>query len=235
MGIVFNIQRFCTQDGPGIRTTVFLKGCPLRCGWCHNPESQRLAPEQFSDGEICGKDLTADAVLEEVLRDREFYADTGGMTLSGGEPLLQRAFSLELLEKAKNAGLHTAVETCGYVENIEEFLPFVDLWLYDLKLFDEAQHIAHTGVSNHLILENLEKLGQHVIIRGPVIEGINLNRQHFEALASLKRPVQLLPYHPLGIEKAKRLGRTQAYCQPEFLAKEKILPLIEGLENIQIL
>jgi len=224
-GTIFNIQRFCTHDGPGIRTTVFLKGCPLRCAWCHNPESHREAPEVFSDGEHCGRRVTAREVLETVLRDREFYGETGGMTLSGGEPLMQAAFSLELLRLAKEAGLHTAVETSGYCEDLTPFLPYVDLWLYDIKLTDSAAHRRWTGVGNELILENLQKLPENVILRCPIIEGVNLCREHFAALQALGRPMEFLPYHPLGLEKAKRLGRKQAYDNAAFLEKEKILAL----------
>lgn len=224
-GTIFNIQRFCTHDGPGIRTTVFLKGCPLRCGWCHNPESQSGAVEVFSDGEVCGRQVTADEVLEEVLRDREFYGDTGGMTLSGGEPLCQREFVLELLQKARAAGIHTAVETSGHVEHIEDFADYVNLWLYDIKLLDTDAHKAWTGIGNEKILENLNKLGDNVILRCPIIEGVNLCRSHFDALQALGRPMEFLPYHPLGIDKAKKLGRTQSYENAAFLEKEKILAL----------
>lgn len=225
MGTIFNIQRFCTRDGPGIRTTVFLKGCPLRCAWCHNPESQSPQMEAFSDGTVCGKEISAREVLEEVLRDREFYADTGGMTLSGGEPLFQRDFALELLKNAKEAGLHTAVETCGYVENIDEFMPYVDLWLYDIKLSDSAAHRRWTGVGNERILQNLQKLRGNVIVRCPIMEGVNLTEEHIDFLRSLGRPLEFLLYHPLGMEKVKNLGRKQPYNNHEFLEKEKLLAL----------
>ena len=224
-GTIFNIQRFCTHDGPGIRTTVFLKGCPLRCAWCHNPESQSADVEVFSDGELCGREVTVEEVVDEVLRDREFYGNTGGMTLSGGEPLCQRAFSMELLKKAKEEGLHTAVETCGHVHEIEEFMPYVDLWLYDIKLLDTDAHRLWTGVGNERIMENLNKLGENVILRCPIIEGVNLCPEHFAALQTLGRPMEFLPYHPLGMDKAKKLGRTQSYENAAFLEKEKILSL----------
>ena len=225
MGTIFNIQRFCTRDGPGIRTTVFLKGCPLRCAWCHNPESQDPHIESFSDGTVCGKEVSVGEVLEEVLRDREFYADTGGMTLSGGEPLFQRDFALELLKNAKEAVLHTAVETCGYTQQIEDFMPYVDLWLYDIKLSDSAAHRRWTGVGNERILTNLQKLRGNVIVRCPIIEGVNLTKDHIDFLRSLGRPLEFLLYHPLGIEKAKNLGRKQSYDHLDFLDKEKLLAL----------
>ena len=225
VGTIFNIQRFCTRDGPGIRTTVFLKGCPLRCAWCHNPESQNPAPEIFADGTRCGRQVSVSEVLDVVLRDRDFYGDTGGMTLSGGEPLLQKDFALELLRQAKESCLHTAVETCGHVENIEAFMPYVDLWLHDIKLIDPALHKQWTGLGNALILKNLRKLSDNVVIRCPIIEGVNLTPEHLQALQDLDRPLEFLLYHPLGIDKAKNLGRTQPYTEPRFLEKEKLLAL----------
>ena len=210
---------------PAIRTAVFLKGCPLRCAWCHNPESQNPHPEIFSDGAPCGRQVSVSEVLDEVLRDRDFYADIGGMTLSGGEPLFQHDFALELLMQAKEAGLHTAVETCGHTERIEDFIPYVDLWLYDIKLTDTALHRKWTGLGNELILKNLQILKDNVVVRCPIIDGVNLTRAHLQALQNLGRPLEFLLYHPLGIEKAKRLGRSQPYAEPHFLEKEKLLSI----------
>ena len=224
-GTIFNIQRFSTQDGPGIRTTVFFKGCPLRCAWCHNPESQNPKIEQFSDGEVCGREMTVEEVLDEVLRDRDFYGESGGMTLSGGEPLFQPQFALALLQAAKAAGLHTAVETCGYCEDIAPFKPYVDLWLFDIKLLDAAAHRHWTGVGNEKIMQNLETLEDNVILRCPIIERVNLCKAHFDALQALGRPMEFLPYHPLGIGKAEKLGRNQQYDCPDFLEREKILAM----------
>ena len=189
-GKIFNIQKFCVDDGPGIRTTVFLKGCPLRCDWCHNPESQSVKSEFMfykekcsgcgrcagitvedkdflcynNAKEICGREASSDEVIKEVLKDKIFYDNSGGgMTLSGGEPLFQYDFSMELLKKAKENGIKTAVETCGYtLKPLEEMSRYVDLWLYDIKILDEELHKKHTGVSNEVILKNLKFLRFHI-------------------------------------------------------------------------
>ena len=185
-GVVFDIQRFSVHDGPGIRTTVFLKGCPLRCGWCHNPEGlsgntdvqffpkecigcRRCQGERTADAakkcpagalKLCGEKITAESLLEKVLQDRDFYSPDGGVTFSGGECLLQAAFVAEMLKQLKALGISTAVDTCGCVpwENIQKTLPFCDLYLYDIKCADPRLHEKHTGKGNALILRNLEKL-----------------------------------------------------------------------------
>ncbi len=288
MGKVFNIQRFSTSDGPGIRTTVFLKGCPLLCQWCHNPESQKSGCEilyvdekcigckacgaaceneahLFSDGnhifmrEKCigcggctskcnaeallytGEEMSADKVLEEVFKDIPFYQKKGGMTLSGGEPLMQYDFSLELLKGAKGKDIHTAIETSGYFNGkLDNIAEYTDLWLYDIKIFDEREHIKYTGVSNKLILENLKYLnglGAEIILRCPIIPGINLSDEHFEKIANLAsvlssvKGVQFLPYHPLGMNKMKNLGREQKYANSEFLGKDTLLPYVEKIKD----
>ncbi|MCL2665601.1 MAG: glycyl-radical enzyme activating protein [Defluviitaleaceae bacterium] len=219
MGNVFNIQRYSIHDGPGIRTTVFLKGCGLRCAWCHNPESFDWRPQiqffsnkcigcgrcraacenvfQIKNGEscercgkcaeacfagalvLCGKSMTADEVLAEADRDRDYYAASGGgVTFSGGEPIAQAEFLLELLEKSKSRGYHTAVETAGFApwKNFEKVLRFVDLWLYDVKMVDEKKHKEFTGQSNALIKKNLRRLaesGADIFVRIPVVPGVN--------------------------------------------------------------
>lgn len=186
IGTIFNIQRLCTDDGPGIRTTVFLKGCNLRCAWCHNPESQneKIEPMFFRNKcigcerckglendpefrcfhgarEFCGKQTTAEDVVAEALRDAPFYkASGGGVTFSGGECMLQIDFLKELLAACKAEDIHTAVDTAGNVpfERFQEILPFTDLFLYDVKCIDSEKHRTYTGVGNKLILENLKKL-----------------------------------------------------------------------------
>ncbi|MBR2907716.1 MAG: glycyl-radical enzyme activating protein [Clostridia bacterium] len=186
IGTIFNIQRFCTDDGPGIRTTVFFKGCNLRCLWCHNPESQNKNPEQmffrdkcigcgrcvgqeqnpdfkcFQDArELCGKELSEDEVLEEALRDKTFYEHSGGgVTFSGGECMLQIDFLEKLLRACKEQGVHTTVDTAGNVpfSYFKRILPFTDLFLYDVKCFDGEKHRHYTGVDNRLILDNLKNL-----------------------------------------------------------------------------
>ena len=223
-GIVFDIEHFATRDGPGIRTVVFLKGCPLRCAWCHNPESWNPRPEWMAgedgDGpERCGRELSAPEILEEVLRDKPFYDHSGGgITLSGGEPLMQRDFALALLHGAKDAGLHVAVETSGAVprETVLSAAPFVDLWLWDVKLLDPARHLRWTGGELAPILSNLEALDALQVQKGKglkagaeVPRGGNRARVHPAHRHGLRsvRAVELLPYHSLGTDKARRLGR----------------------------
>lgn len=239
-GIVFNIQRFSVHDGPGIRTTVFLKGCSLHCFWCHNPEGIRPKPEiQFypercigcgacleacdhgaqvlQDGvhvyvrencvlcgrcvdecfsgalELTGQPMTVDAVMAEVLADRAFYQQSGGgVTLSGGEPLLQRDFTTALLTRAKDEGLHTAVETCGNYRwaDLEPLLPLVDLFMMDLKHMDPAAHKAAVGVSNERILaiaEHLMATDKPVWFRTPVIPTVNASAEAINDIAAFVR------------------------------------------------
>ncbi len=279
-GKIFNIQRFSTSDGPGIRTTVFFKGCPLSCVWCHNPESHAQRNELFFDErkcigcggcvgvckngchilsekehsfsravcekcgecalicpskaiELCGEEKSADEIIDTVLRDMPFYEQSGGgLTLSGGEPLMQFDFALELLKTAKEKGISTAVETSGYCRlSLETIAEYVDLWLYDIKLFDDDKHKKHTGVSNRILLENLHRLdgiGANIILRCPVIPGINLEKEHFERIAALANSlknvsaIHLEPYHPLGISKSGLLGKEPAFGNTEFLAKDDL-------------
>ena len=247
-GTVFNIQRFCVNDGPGIRTTVFLKGCPLSCVWCHNPESQRFEPEIlfYKDKctgcgrckcvtaadrdfvcfngakEICGKTVSANEVTAEVLKDKPFYKNSGGgVTLSGGEPLAQYDFSLELLKKAKENGIHTAIETCGYAEKskILEIAKYVDLFLFDCKETDPELHKEYTGFDNKIILENLKALsdaGSKIILRCPIIPGFNDRAEHFKGISETAEKfigiehIEIEPFHPLGESKYSALGREVA-------------------------
>ena len=186
-GTIFNLQKFCTHDGPGIRTTVFFKGCNLRCKWCHNPESQNFQKEImfyknkctgcgrcknfttdnesffcFNDAkEICGSEYTIDEVLSEVIKDKTYYETSGGgVTFSGGECMLQIDFLFEILKKCKEEGMHTTVDTAGHIpwKSFDKILPYTDLFLYDVKSMNDDVHKAYTGVSNILILENLSKL-----------------------------------------------------------------------------
>jgi len=266
-GTIFDIQRFSIHDGPGIRTTVFLKGCTLSCVWCHNPEGmtappnlsflpakcigcrccERLCPEHghnitnkahtldrtncrvcglctkecFSGAlELVGRTATVEEVIQTVLRDKPFYETSGGgMTLSGGEPLQQADFTMELLKSAKGYGLNCAIETCGNVpySAFKCVLPFVDLFLYDVKETDSARHAEYTGCGNKLILENLRRLhddGASILLRLPIIPGLNDRDAHFKAVAALAaalphlRGVDILPYHRLGESKAARFDVT---------------------------
>jgi pyruvate formate lyase activating enzyme len=218
-GIVFNIQRFSVHDGPGIRTTAFLKGCPLRCRWCHNPEGINPEPEimrRDQTAETAGRTMTAQAVANELARDRIFYEESGGgITLSGGEPLSQPEFAIEILRLCKEAGLHTALDTCGFAEPavLLAAAPFTGLFLYDFKHPDSAKHEEFTDVPNDLIISNLKMLcakGCDVLVRQPVIPGFNDAPETVEktgrvlATCGIKR-LQLLPYHALGTSKRRRL------------------------------
>lgn len=266
-GVIFNIQRFSLHDGPGIRTTVFLKGCPLNCAWCHNPESKRLKPQlawaegrclrcglcetvceqgvhrhdehgktvDFSKCTACGKCVdvcpsmalemmgrivSAQEVLDEVVRDMPFYKSSGGgMTLSGGEPAMQAEFAAALLHGAKELGMQTAIETAGHIEwhVYERLLPDLDLVLIDSKQMDSERHQRYTGQPNTKILENIRSFCKaeqsvEVIVRTPVIPGYNDEPENFEKLAgfllSLERipKVEVLPYNPLAGSKHPRLG-----------------------------
>ena len=252
-GTVFNIQRYSTQDGPGVRSTVFMKGCPLSCAWCHNPESQAPRPEILrmenrcmgcglcSDAErqarparkserdldACptgalqqvGREVEASALVQELLRDRIFFDQSGGgVTFSGGEPLLQASFLTESLERLRSESVHTALDTCGFApwEDLRDAARWSDLVLYDLKLMDEARHREATGQSNRLILDNLRALSRvhpAIWIRVPVIPGINDDDANLEATARFLvglpgvRRVDLLPYHGTGEAKFARLGK----------------------------
>jgi pyruvate formate lyase activating enzyme len=265
-GIVFDIQKFSLHDGPGIRTTVFLKGCGLRCWWCHNPESQQPRPElllrtelcircgaclaecpqaairrdgeQFiTDRDVCarcgscvavctadarelvGQEMTVEQVVDEVLRDVIFYNESGGgVTFSGGEPLLQGDFLFELLQACKAHELHTVVDTCGYAnaDILDRVRPYVDLFLYDVKVMDDARHRKVTGASNKLILDNLRYLAEHhhpVLVRVPIIPNINDDEGNLRQIGELVRSmpniqeVNILAYHTFGKDKYERLGR----------------------------
>jgi glycyl-radical enzyme activating protein len=264
-GMIFDIQRGSMHDGPGIRTTVFLKGCPLHCIWCHNPESQSrtreisFRPESCAACEECvktclegahrivegihifdrslckqcgncvetclyealkmaGKEQTVEDVMAVVLRDRPFYEQSGGgLTISGGEPLLQAEFTLELLQVAKVEGLHTCLDTCGWTSKrlYEQVLPSVDLFLFDIKATDRETHRKLTGVSNALILSNLDFLihqGAKIRLRCPLIPGVNDSPENLAGIAALSRRypglegIDLMAYHNIGNAKYERFG-----------------------------
>lgn len=248
-GRILNIQKFSIQDGPGIRTTVFLKGCPLRCKWCANPESQNQyahIADAMEDARFCGREYTVEEVMEEVLKDMPFYEQSGGgLTLSGGEVLQQMEFAVELAEKAKAAGIHVAVETTGYAppKRFAAFLEHVDLFLYDVKHVDRDAHFAGTGVYNDVILENLQQLtaaNKPVIVRIPVIPRFNTGQtvavMMAEKLKNLGiREVHLLPFHQLGQSKYARLGidyelEDVKQLHPDLLGKYRQVFLDAGLD-----
>ena len=271
-GLIFDIQRFSIHDGPGIRTVVFLKGCPLRCAWCANPESQRAEPEvaDFADScigcgdcvaecprgairdatgggglhrpfeidrsecddcgrcaDVCmpeakrliGRQLTVDEVMADVRKDMAFYRSSGGgVTLSGGEPLSQPAFTRAILAACRRAGIPTALETCGLAafDDLASVCALADDIYFDVKLLDDEAHRRWTGVSNERILENLRRLGEcetRVVVRSPLIPGCNGGERDVRSLARLcaelpqVRALELLPYHSLGEHKYQCLQR----------------------------
>ncbi len=265
-GNILKISRFCTDDGPGIRTTVFLKGCPLKCIWCHNPESQRPEPElwynqgkcigcrkcydvcengchTFTDGthnvdlnkciacgkcadicptkslEISGKEVSADDIVREAEKDLVFYKNSGGgVTVSGGEPLLQWKFTAEILRLCREKGIHTAIETSGFgsTDALENILKYCNIVLFDIKEADEARHKEFTGVSRAVIIRNLKLInesGTPFIIRMPIIPGLNDTDEHFAYARELVRDmeycknIEVMPYHSLDVYKYGQLKR----------------------------
>ncbi len=266
MNLLFDIKRYALHDGPGIRTTLFLKGCPLRCVWCHNPESWspgkqrlykavkcigcsscveacpegalRLTPEGIrptgrpcilcgacADAcpalamEICGREWPLDELMAEVEKERGVMTDSGGgVTLSGGEPLMQPSYALELLEELGRRGFHRAVDTTLFAapDVVRSVAAACDLFLVDLKVMDSERHRRYTGVPNELILDNLRlisSLGKHFWIRIPLISEVNASEENIAAtadfLSSLDRmpdEVDLLPYHDIGKGKHERMG-----------------------------
>lgn len=218
-GIVFNIQHYSLQDGPGIRTTVFLKGCPLRCRWCCNPESQSMNPEKLGE-KLCGKLMTVKEVITEVQKDEPFYRyGRGGMTISGGEPLNQGEFLIELLKEAKRNYLYTAIETSGFGEEgiLIEAAKYLDTIYYDIKSLDNDKHKEWTGVSNEKIIKNLKKLKEIypekiIHIRTPVIPGFNDTVEDIKNICDFLRQLEnvdyeILPYHFYGRSKYELLNR----------------------------
>ena len=285
-GIITGNQRFSIHDGPGIRTLVFLKGCPLSCLWCHNPETQRYSVEILYDAakcigcgaclkacpqgchvmqdgmhvydrtkcklcgkcadvcpsaiERCGERVTVSQALEPVFADRPFYKREGGLTLSGGEPFAQPEFALAILQKAKEEGLHTAVETCGAVksESLLASVPYVDIYLYDIKESDPMRHKALCGTDNTLILKNLTMLsdaGAKIILRVPVSPGANDSVERFRFVGELAEKlsgvisVDVLPYHKAGNVKYGKLGlEVTEYRVPD---KEDGLKYVEAISE----
>jgi pyruvate formate lyase activating enzyme len=228
-GVVFHIKRYAVHDGPGIRTTIFLKGCASRCWWCHNPESQESEPElvnkinklngiDLQESELIGKTMTAHEVLNEIDKDILFFDESGGgVTFSGGEPLMQPEFLSQLLILCKKKSIHTAIDTTGYatLEVFQGIASHVDLFLYDIKFIDDVMHQKYTGVSNCEILQNLKFLinsEKKVILRFPVVPDITDTEQNIYQIKAFisevkkgSQDVDLLPYHTIANAKYKRL------------------------------
>ncbi|MFZ2054161.1 MAG: glycyl-radical enzyme activating protein [Candidatus Aminicenantales bacterium] len=285
-GLIFDIKRYSINDGPGIRTTVFFKGCPLQCRWCHNPEGQSFTPEVMvraarclkacseclavcPEGalsksgpipvldrirctacgecaemcptqaiEIVGRRMNAAELMREIEKDRVFYEESGGgVTFSGGEPLSQPDFLDEVLALCRKKEIHTAIDTCGWAapEVLERIAAKADLFLFDLKTMDEQKHIAFTGESNRLILENLRKLaatGKKIVVRIPIVPGVNDDTENIRRTGGFLRTfagiseISLLPYHRLGGDKSKGIEK-------ESSSLEFASPTDESLERIQ--
>lgn len=286
-GLIFDIKRYAIHDGPSIRTTVFFKGCPLSCWWCHNPEGKEFRRELMvwpdrcikcrtcisacpnsaislsrnpiitdrdkckvcgvcatkcpaNAREIVGKAVSVDDVMHEVEKDREFYGETGGLTVSGGEPLAQPVFLHVLLNRCKDISIHTTVDTSGYVERktLAKISSMVDLFLYDLKVMNCKKHKLHTGVSNKPIIENLkmlDRLGKQIIIRFPLIPRINDTKANITSMCKLLlelrnvRGINILAYHRLGVDKAKRLGKAvRVFANPSDKLLNQSMKLIKS-------
>ena len=251
--LITNIQKYSIHDGPGIRTTVFFKGCPLRCAWCHNPETQSFDNEVWNDGEKVANETDVDKLMVEILKDRIFYEESGGgVTLSGGEVLAQDGvFLRKLLDRLYDEAIPVFIDTCGAVayEKIAAVKDRTRAFLYDLKLMDSELHRRYTGSGNELILENLKRLkeeGAEIYIRVPAIKGLSAGRDNIDKMMDfLKgngiRPegINLLPYHDTGSGKYQRLGRTYEGTGFEAPDKEELEELVKlfteaGFNNVKI-
>ena len=219
-GVVFDIQRAAIYDGPGLRTVVFLKGCPLRCSWCHNPESQAAEPETGKSGKCYGRRMTVAEVMEQVRADIGFYETSGGgLTISGGEPTVQFEFCRALLKAARSEGIHTCLDTSGVVlrERLAQLAPSVSLFLYDYKATGSDLHRKLTGIGSLIPHENLRFLlskGASVRLRCPLVPGVNDSAEHLAAIGSLMREfptmeADIMPYHATGNLKCADLGMRQ--------------------------
>ena len=239
--LIFDIKRFAIHDGPGIRTTLFFKGCPLTCPWCHNPESRNGEPQlydhvdkigekEFTSEKTIGTYYTPEQLLTEILKDSIFYEESGGgITCSGGEPLSQYPFLNKFLKKCQSEKIHTALDTSGYaqVEIIRNIASLVDLFLFDIKHLDNTKHKQYTGVKNDVILRNfnwLIKAGFNVTARIPIIPGINDEKKDIDRLRQYLssrlcdnfNEVHLLPYHKIGCAKYGKfnIGMSQNFEEP---------------------
>lgn len=247
-GLISDIQHCSVHDGPGIRTTVFLKGCNLRCAWCHNPETVYNGKEILTNPELCigcgrcsegcfsgakvecGKSMSVDEVMADILLDAPYYGSEGGVTVSGGEPILQAEFTENLLLACKSKGLNRAIETNLSLDTqlTLKICGLCDLIMCDLKLWDSQQHKKFTGIKNDRIKENLQqisRLGIPIILRTPVMSGVNDSTDEINSIAEFLSALpniqyyELLTYHPLGLSK----GKSQHFTPQIFKAPAKNL------------
>ena len=252
-GRIFDIQRYSVHDGPGIRTIVFLKGCVLRCRWCCNPESQEYRIQTMKvmgEEKVIGRDTTVAEMIAEVEKDRPYYYRSGGgMTLSGGECLCQPEFSRDLLRAAKERGINTAIESmaCAEFEKIRQLLPYLDLYLMDIKHTNPEKHKEFTGRSNELMMENARRValsGQtRLIIRVPVIPSFNDTVEEIRGIAEFAdtlpgvEELHLLPYHRLGQDKYEGLGRKylmDGMLPPEPEKMKTLKMAAESVSSLQV-
>ncbi len=286
---IFNIQKFSIHDGPGIRTVIFFKGCPLRCKWCSNPESQMSHPQILWNHETCihcglceascptkcisfknnvfhfqynrcngsmicvrqcpikaleyaGKEMTLDEVMNEIMKDKDFYEESGGgVTLSGGEVLSQADFAADLLKECKKNGIHTALETTGYapIKTFQKVTDLADLLLFDMKHYDREKHLKYTSASNELIIDNMKAAihsGKHIIARIPVIPGVNNSIPDAKGFCCLLhdigiKEVGLLPFHQFGERKYTRLGMDYEMKDVKALHPEELREYFQVFAN----
>lgn len=286
---VFNIQHFSLHDGPGIRTVIFLKGCPLDCVWCHNPESKSAECELsfLNDkcikcgkcAEVCrynvhlikddihgikrekcelcgacvdvcmtgaldiiGKKYGVDEIMEELEKDNIFFGSDGGVTFSGGEPFAQFDSLYILLKRCKEKGYSVCIETSGFAksENVVKAAEYTDYFLYDCKETDANNHKKYTGADNETIIKNLEILNDikaAVILRCPIIPGVNDRKNHFENIANLSnrysciKSVEFMPYHPLGICKSEQIGKKCLFGNNNFCDKKDIEKYLNEIKD----
>lgn len=255
LATIFDIKHFAVHDGPGIRQTIFFKGCPLKCWWCHNPESQDINPEKFIqvnklDGEefkkevTVGYQITTEELFNIILGDQIFFEESnGGVTFSGGEPLIQADFLFEIIKKCKQIGIHTCIDTTGFAseKTIEKIAEVANCFLFDIKIIDNELHQKYTGVPVDGILENLQWLDQNsknVILRFPVIPGITDTQKNISEIKtfikSLKNinQIDLLPYHNISNGKYNRFKKDNKMKDTKPLSDEDILKLKLEFESI---
>lgn len=244
--LIFDIKRGASEDGPGLRSTVFFQGCPLVCHWCHNPEGMQRRPCLDTEGKPVGEGISVDELLYRLRQDIPFYRSSGGgVTLSGGEPTMQMEFAGALLKAIKAEGIHTAIETCGffsYRRFSEQLLPWLDLIYFDLKLMNDADSRRYTGQSNRLILDNFVRLAQQsavpVIPRVPLIPGITTTAENLRSIAEFLdahgiSAATLLPYNPLWRDKTAKLGRVPLYQRSEFMTPEEMQACVANFYSSQ--